>query len=92
MILSKLLLLLIIVVSANTLQPSFDYIKWMCNELSVSGQGTAQDVAAKLTVEATPARRPATVDSIKEGLGELFDITHGRCWVVEKLMFSSGLL
>ena len=66
------------VLSAYTLEPSFDHIKWMCNELSASGQRTGQDVAATRTVEATPARRPATVDSIKEGLEEVFDITHGR--------------
>ena len=51
-----------------------------------------QDVAATRTVEATPARSPAIVDSIKEGLGEVFDITHGRWRVVEKLMFLSVLL
>ena len=51
-----------------------------------------QDVAATRTVEATPARSPATVDSIKEGLGEVFDITHGRWRVVEKFMFLSVLL
>ena len=78
MISSKLLPSLTIVLSANTLEPSFDHIKWMCDELSASGLRTNQDVAATHTVEATPARRPATVDSIKEGLGEVFDITHGR--------------
>ena len=60
------------------MQSSFDHIKWMCNELSMSGQWTNKNVTATRTVEATPARRPATVDSIKEGLGEVVDITHDR--------------
>ena len=44
----------------------------------MSGQWTNKDVTVTRTVEATPARRPATVDSIKEGLGEVVDITHDR--------------
>lgn len=44
----------------------------------MSDQGTDKEVTAIRTVEATPARRPATVDSIKEGLGEVVDITHDR--------------
>ena len=60
------------------MQSCFDHIEWMCNELSMSGLWTNKDVTVTHTVEATPARRPATVDSIKEGLGEVVDITHDR--------------
>ncbi len=44
----------------------------------MSDQWTDMDVAGTRTVEAIPARSPATVDSIKEGLTEVVDITHGR--------------
>ena len=51
----------------------------MCNELAMLAFSPDGDslCVAQHTVEATPARSPATVDSIKEGLGRLVDITHG---------------
>ena len=76
----------------GTLQSCFNYIERMCNELKVSASPMDNNSQFQRTVDATPAKSPAIVDSIKEGLGEVVDITHGRWLMLEKVLIHGKLM